>query len=368
MHAILIEDMNLIAAGEGRLDAATGAIRPERHDRAGYIEERFPEFAEIVAEGFSRRQFRSGELDILSRIDRVMMNSHTADLDSVRASARHVSSVVDVTIPSDHVAVELVLSLPARGSRRTIPRWIIDHPLFSALCDEIIPDLELDLQRPFDAIARTVAEFHKVAQQVRHTGRPVSSCRAHAWLAHWLLAARSAHQRGDEKGVRSALARLGAGEFDAMFINDAGNMRAHVDEDKFARKIGRLRVAHIMGDMRGEMRAAETSEEKSAVRARAHRRMARWSPTRRRIHRMTVLAGDGSSLGCGREAAGSLAAHWGPAFSEARGVSQVAADRFLQFAPRFDAELHMLAWSSATLRNMLIAAVQGRTASRTMLG
>lgn len=50
---------------------------------------------------------------------------------------------------------------------------------------------------------------------------------------------------------------------------------------------------------------------------------------------MIVVDGAGASLGCGRDAADSLAAHWGPAFSESRGMSPAAADRVLLFAPRY---------------------------------
>lgn len=117
-HTIMTGDMNLVAAGEGRLDVATGAMRPERHDRAGFMEDRFAEFAEVVADGYSRRQFRGGSLDVLSRIDRVMINSLTTDLDSVRASARYVTPLSDVTLPSDHTALGLLLSSPPRGTRR----------------------------------------------------------------------------------------------------------------------------------------------------------------------------------------------------------------------------------------------------------
>lgn len=69
-HTILVGDMNLVVVGEGRLQMATGELRLERRERVGYMEKRFPEFAEIVADGFSRRQFRGGLLDVLSRIDR----------------------------------------------------------------------------------------------------------------------------------------------------------------------------------------------------------------------------------------------------------------------------------------------------------
>lgn len=214
-----------MAAGEGRLDVATGTVRHERHDRAGVLEERFGDFAEIVADGYSRRQYRAGEMDVLSRIDRVFMNSLTCDLDAVRASARYVSSVLDTHVPSGPTAIELVLSLLARGLRRTIPRWMLDHPMFHSLCDEVISYLGVDVATPFESIARLADVFHAVARHVRREGRPLDATRARAWLASWLLVARTAHGRGDAGRVRAALARTGDATIASLFVDEAGRIR-----------------------------------------------------------------------------------------------------------------------------------------------
>lgn len=41
------------------------------------MEEGVAHFAEVIADGYSRRQSRAGTIDVLSRIDRVFMNAHT---------------------------------------------------------------------------------------------------------------------------------------------------------------------------------------------------------------------------------------------------------------------------------------------------
>lgn len=99
-----------------------------------------------------------------------------------------------------------------------------------------------------------------------------------------------------------------------------------------------------MIDMRAELKVVAGEDEQIAIRSRPHRRLARWSPTRRLIHRMMILDGAGVSLGCGRDAADAdaLAAHWGPAFSESRGISLAAGQRFLQLAPRCAESVLML--------------------------
>lgn len=66
-----------MAVGEGRLDVAAGTVRHERQGRAGMLEEGVAHFAEVIADGYSRRQSRAGTIDVLSRIDRVFMNAHT---------------------------------------------------------------------------------------------------------------------------------------------------------------------------------------------------------------------------------------------------------------------------------------------------
>lgn len=46
----MISDMSRLFAGEGRLDVRIGATQPERDDAPGYLEERFPEFVEVLAD------------------------------------------------------------------------------------------------------------------------------------------------------------------------------------------------------------------------------------------------------------------------------------------------------------------------------
>lgn len=154
------------------MDVATGAIRSERHERAGVLQEHFAEFAKTVADGYSRWQHRVGEVYVLSRLGREFMNSHICDLNDVSASAR-CASVLDMQLPSDHSVVELVFALLAR-SPPNMHKWIAD-PMFQALCDEIIPEVEVDRQALFDSIARLVDVLHAIAPQARREGRPAGA-------------------------------------------------------------------------------------------------------------------------------------------------------------------------------------------------
>lgn len=226
INASMVGDMNLVAAGEGRLHSRTGELRSERSDRVGLLEGHFSEFAEVAADRYSRRQYRDGELDVLSRIDRALMNSHTQDIDAVRASAWYVSAIVDTMVPSDHVAFELVLQVPRPARRNTIPRWVTDHPMYDALCAEVFAESDFRQGEPFQSIARATRIFHAVAKQVKRIGRAPGGKGAQAWAAHWLACAYSAHRRADFRGVQRALERIGSGMYDSLFLDsDSGGMR-----------------------------------------------------------------------------------------------------------------------------------------------
>lgn len=72
------------------------------------------EHAEVVAVGFSRRRFRDGRLDRLSRIDRCFVGTTTVDMLAVRASAVYLA---DVAAPGP--------SRPrARANRLIVPSWV----------------------------------------------------------------------------------------------------------------------------------------------------------------------------------------------------------------------------------------------------
>lgn len=110
--------------------------------------------------------------------------------------------------------------------------------------------------------------FHGIARQVKLTARPVDTRRAHAWVSHWLIVARTAYHRGDRAGLSRALARAGSSEYDGMFFFADGHLGTEIDEGKFAQELGRLQIAHILGDMRDELKRATCDEEKAAIHAR----------------------------------------------------------------------------------------------------
>lgn len=106
----------------------------------------------MLADGYSRRQYRHDRSDLLSHIDRAMMNAHTADLHEVRASVLYVSAIADATVPSDPVALGLSMRMPRASRRQVIPWWIVDHPMFEALCADVFSEAEFQHDPPFAAL------------------------------------------------------------------------------------------------------------------------------------------------------------------------------------------------------------------------
>lgn len=151
-----------------------------------------------------------------------------------------------------------------------------------------------------------------------------------------------------QKGIQEthrALERIGGGEYTLLLFDESAAVRTEIDEAQSARELSQLHVSHIMGDFREEVAGARSDEENSAARARAQRRLAKWSVLRRGICRITVLATDGSAIYSGVDSAEVLRAHWGLAFSYAAGISMTAADRFLHHVQPFTDELHRLDFS-----------------------
>lgn len=251
--------MNLVAAGEGRLQATTGKLRLERIDRVGLFEDQFPGFTEVAADGYSRRQYMHDRLDVLSRIDRAMWNSYTSDLDEVRASARNVFAIAGAIVPSDHVALELSQHMPRAGKRQVIRRWIIDHPMFEALCAEVFSEAEFQHDPPFIALSQAIAIFHAVARRVKRTGRPFGGRCAHAWVAHGLTVAYATYRRGETQEIHPALERIGGGEDTLLFADEHGAVRMHIDEAQFACELSQLHVPRSAGWPSGACRDDSTA-------------------------------------------------------------------------------------------------------------
>lgn len=172
------------------------------------------------------------------------------------------------------------------------------------------------------------------AAVLRHGPTPGGALGA-AWSAHFLLAARHAWGRGDHRALRRFVMKLP--HFAHLFLTADSDVRGAIDEVMFGAALSDAMQTVLLSDLDDDLRVCTVDEQRRAVRARFSRRMAAWSPSRRRLTSLVVLDGDGHPCPTVEASGRSLAAHWGPVFDVGRDVDATAAERFLQHAAALDA-------------------------------
>lgn len=99
---ILIGDYNLVDPDEGRLMALMGERIFDKELIVVAREDLFAESVEVVADGFSRRQLRGGDLHLLSRKDRCWLQ-----LNAEHVARLHIQVVYTGSMASPRIAERL---------------------------------------------------------------------------------------------------------------------------------------------------------------------------------------------------------------------------------------------------------------------
>lgn len=217
-------DLNFARGGEGRLDVSMGAVRFERGRRAEHFDEVMAVYAEILVDGYFRRQLRGGDIQRLSKLDRFFLNAHSHQLQATQCSSLFFSRLLDATLPSDHV-VELRFGIVGSTRPRSLPQRVVAHPMFSGLLLEALPSVIDAAADSFEQISAVTALMHHIGTRViRHA--PAPDCmHVAAWPAHWLLVARTSWDHGDEAAVGRVVGRLGGSEAASLFVSPEGGLR-----------------------------------------------------------------------------------------------------------------------------------------------
>lgn len=134
----MLGDFNFLTPGDGRLDLTTGAHTYDDSPVARAFHDLFPTYAELRAEGYSRRQFRDGHLQLLSRLDKAYTNMPTQDIMACHPSCAYTKSLADPHLESDHAPMALTFSRPRSKGPFRVPRWVPDHPAYQAFADEYL--------------------------------------------------------------------------------------------------------------------------------------------------------------------------------------------------------------------------------------
>lgn len=88
---VILGDFNCCAAGEGRMDMQSGSVHLGVSPESEAVGPIFAGFHEVVLYGFSRVQTRDGAPSLMSRLDRVLVNSPVSEL--IGGGARATYSV-----------------------------------------------------------------------------------------------------------------------------------------------------------------------------------------------------------------------------------------------------------------------------------
>lgn len=208
--------MHFISPSEGRLDVDIGEIHFTRSREV----ELFPDYQAVLADGYSRRQYREGRPHHYGRLGHLFTNSDAHCLMRDGCSARYTIPVASVRRALDHSPMEARFLSPPRSRQRTIPAWVACRPSFAGHLEaELAKVLDCPGSSPLKDLANVAVAMHVAAREVRYIARAPSGREESAWTVHWLLAARSAHYRHDEHRLHDALSRIP--RFEPIFLDEA---------------------------------------------------------------------------------------------------------------------------------------------------
>lgn len=338
----VVGDLNDVPPEEGRLDMTTGALR-FAPATPGSMTETLPEYVEVVPSGYTRRQYRDGEVSLLSRIDRVLCSLSTRALLQCRASTSTVRSIHDPHLPSDHAPVDLTLTAPrCRKGPRIPPAWVSRRPMFLERLDAVYASNGLNDLPAFEALATRTEVMHHLALDVARDAVLPGPTHVHHWRRHWLCAARAARAawgRRDSADVARCVARI-PDEGD-LFLSADGTLQLAISDASLAERLGQANRAAVAEDLDRELGLAGCDAAKTVARARSSRRLASWSPSRRQLFSQVILDPDGEPAFSDDAAERLMFDHWGPVFSNESATDPAAVEWLLTHVQRWEGDLRL---------------------------
>jgi len=309
---VLLGDWNFTIRDEHRLVVGGSQAEQPMESAARIFEEVFSNFVEIEQPCMTRREREPPDVGRVSRIDRIYVEAMAADLLDDCFRSHVVCSVMEASLPSDHVPVALTISRPCSSPpcRATIPDWIVGHPDFARFCGDLIFEDDL-VEDPCQRVIEVTELMHAAARKAKLVATS-SGAKSEVEQIHWLLVLlRSARSRSTS-GVRKALAAL---PFDSCFASLAhGSIQ--VDTPKVQARIQTLQynaAEEELARLDAENQGAEASRSARATarREKAWRKKLFWRPTGRRIAPMTITRDDGTALGNPVDCVAALSSFWG---------------------------------------------------------
>ena len=287
---VLGGDFNHLVPGEMRMDTITGREVTSSTAMGDFFANLFPDFAEVLQSNPTRRQIFNGVLAGTSRIDRVYVNLPPHELLDRGPKAALLGNTSDLRFPSDHLPVIAHLAGPPSQppAQPRLHGWTGRHADYKEALAEKMVNLgfEDETTDPFTRLRFIKVAMHGAAAVVRAAGRKAED---DDHRLHCALAAARAYRAGDV----AAVSRQGkVHEGLTLFFSHEGCL---LDEDGFADHIAELVRATIHAQLVAKYES-ETDHEckKEAKRQMLHRRLAAWSPHRRRAGGLTIVRPDGT--------------------------------------------------------------------------
>lgn len=206
----------------------------------------FPTFAKVLAEGYSRRQFRDGRLQLLSQLDKIHTNLPTQDVLACRPFCSYTMSLADPHLESDLSPLKIVFSRPrAKGAFR-VPRRVPEHPAYRAFVDEHLALLPRLPEDPFGELRQRTMALQHAATCVLRLPASLHEATRPSWLSHWLFQGRSGWHRRDSSAVALVVRRLP--DHRDLFM-DAGGLLPVFPQESFAELFGGLMHTILMAEL-----------------------------------------------------------------------------------------------------------------------
>ena len=119
---IILGDFNICDPEEGRFNFGNQSVTEGDPGKTAVFHSFFPHVLEIALSDYTRRDISAlGVIRALSRIDRIFINLPMAEARDFHCSSHVVENLGKKTIPSDHVAVRLVIQKPTNRGHQSKP-------------------------------------------------------------------------------------------------------------------------------------------------------------------------------------------------------------------------------------------------------
>lgn len=124
-------------------------------------------------------------------------------------------------------------------------------------------------------------------------------------------------------------------EHATLFLGEIGALRTHLHGATVAEVFTQAQRGTISADAQADLRMETIPEQKTALRAKARRWMAMWSPGCRRLITQVVLDDDGVVAQSPVVASDLMVRHWAPVFSNDAPTDGAAEQELWAFVQKF---------------------------------